>query len=185
MSRHPLHSIFWSFLRIGAGAFGGGMAALPVFEAELATRRRWLTPHEVAEAYAISQSVPGVIIVNFAVLTGLRFGGKRGALVAALAVALPAYVIILALAALFAGRWENRWIAAALGGLRPAVVAVVAGAALRLGRGQLRSPFAWLAAAAAAALLFAKLLPPIPLILLGAATGLGLHLARRKGAGSP
>ena len=185
MARHSLHSIFWSFLRIGAGAFGGGMAALPVFEAELATRRRWLTPQEVAEAYAISQSVPGVIIVNFAVLTGLRFGGKRGALVAALAVALPAYVIILALAALFAGRWENRWIAAALGGLRPAVVAVVAGAALRLGRGQLRSPFAWLAAAAGAALLFAKILPPIPLILLGAATGLGLHLARRKGAGSP
>ena len=93
--------------------------------------------------------------------------------------------IILALAALFAGRWENRWIAAALGGLRPAVVAVVAGAALRLGRGQLRSPFAWLAAAAGAALLFAKILPPIPLILLGAATGLGLHLARRKGAPAP
>ena len=127
MLRHPLHSIFWSFLRIGAGAFGGGMAALPVFEAELATRRRWLTPHDVAETYAISQSVPGVIIVNFAVLAGLRLGGKRGALVAALAVALPAYFIILVLAVLFAGRWENRWLAAALSGLRPAVVAIIAG----------------------------------------------------------
>ena len=185
MSRQPLRSICWRFLGSGAGAFGGGMAALPVFEAELATRRRWLTPHDVAEAYAISQSVPGVIIVNFAVLTGLRFGGKRGALVAAIAVALPAYFIILALAALFAGRWENRWVAAALSGLRPAVVAVVAGAALRLGRSQLRSPFAWLAAAVGAALLFAKILPPIPLILLGAAAGLALHFARRKGAASP
>lgn len=185
MLRQPLHAIFWSFLRIGAGAFGGGMAALPVFEAELATRRGWLTPPDVAEAYAISQSVPGVIIVNFAVLTGLRFGGKRGALVAAIAVALPAYVIILALAALFAGRWENRWIAAALAGLRPAVVAVVAGAALRLGRGQLRSPFAWLAAAAGAALLFAKVLSPIPLILLGAAAGLAFHFARRKKEDAP
>ena len=77
MSRQPLHSIFWSFLRIGAGAFGGGMAALPVFEAELATRRRWLTPHDVAETYAISQSVPGVIIVNFAVLAGLLLHLKR------------------------------------------------------------------------------------------------------------
>jgi chromate transporter len=185
MLRQPLHSIFWSFLRIGAGAFGGGMAALPVFEAELATRRRWLSPYDVAEAYAISQSVPGVIIVNFAVLTGLRFGGKRGALVAAIAVALPAYFIILALAALFAGRWENRWVAAALSGLRPAVVAVVAGAALRLGRGQLRSPLAWLAAAAGAALLFANILPPIPLILLGAGAGLALHVVRRKKAPAP
>ena len=185
MSRQPLHSIFWSFLRIGAGAFGGGMAALPVFEAELATRRRWLTPHDVAETYAISQSVPGVIIVNFAVLAGLRLGGKRGALVAALAVALPAYFIILVLAVLFAGRWENRWLAAALSGLRPAVVAVVAGAAIRLGRGQLRAPLAWLAAAAGAALMLAKILPPIPLILLGMGMGLAIHFARRKGAGSP
>ena len=87
--------------------------------------------------------------------------------------------------ALFAGRWENRWVAAALSGLRPAVVAVVAGAALRLGRSQLRSPFAWLAAAVGAALLFAKILPPIPLILLGAAAGLALNFARRKGAASP
>ena len=185
MSRQPLHAIFWSFLRIGAGAFGGGMAALPVFEAELATRRRWLTPNDVAEAYAISQSVPGVIIVNFAVLAGLRLGGKRGALVAAIAVALPSYFIILALAVLFAGRWENRWIAAALSGLRPAVVAVVAGAAIRLGFGQLRSPLAWLAAAAGAALMLAKILPPIPLILIGAATGMVLHAARRKRSVSP
>ncbi|MGD9781796.1 MAG: chromate transporter [Kiritimatiellia bacterium] len=185
MAKQTLHSVFWSFLRIGAGAFGGGMAALPVFEAELARKRRWLTPHDVAEAYAISQSVPGVIIVNFAVLTGLRLAGKRGALVAAIAVALPAFFIILALAALVAGRWENRWIAAALAGLRPAVVAVVAGAAIRLGRAQLRSPFLWLAATAGAALLFAKILPPIPLILLGAGAGLAIHLARRKKEAAP
>ena len=182
---HPLHSVFWSFFRIGAGAFGGGMAALPVFEAELARRRRWLAPADVAEAYAISQSVPGVIIVNFAVLTGLRLSGKRGALVAAVAVALPAFFIILALAALFAGQWENRWVAAALSGLRPAVVAIVAGAAIRLGCAHLRAPLLWLAAAAGAALMYAKILPPVPLILLGAAAGLALHFFRRKKTGAP
>ena len=182
---HPLHSVFWSFFRIGAGAFGGGMAALPVFEAELARRRRWLAPADVAEAYAISQSVPGVIIVNFAVLTGLRLAGKRGALVAAVAVALPAFFIILALAALFGGRWENRWIAAALSGLRPAVVAIIAGAALRLGFANLRSPRPWLAAAAGAGLMLAKILAPVPLILLGAAAGLALHLVRRRKEPAP
>ena len=183
--RTPLHSLSWSFLKIGAGAFGGGMAALPVFEAELVNRRRWLAPAEVAEAYAISQSVPGVIIVNFAVLAGLRLSGKRGALVAAVAVVLPSFLIILALAALFAGKWENRWIAAALSGLRPAVVAVVAGAAIRLGCSNLRSPLLWLAAAAGAALLYTKMLPPVPLILLGAAAGFALHFLRRKKEPSP
>ncbi len=185
MIRQPLHSIFWSFLRIGAGAFGGGMAALPVFDAELVARRRWLSPAETAEAYAISQSVPGVIIVNFAVLTGLRLAGKRGALAAAVAVALPAFFVILALAVLVAGRWENRWVAAALAGLRPAVVAIVAGAAIRLGCANLRSPLLWLAAAIGAGLMLSRLLAPVPLILLGAAAGLAIHLIRRKKEAAP
>ena len=58
MTRPPHLSLFWSYLRIGAFAFGGGLAALPVFEAELVRRRRWLSSADVAEAYAISQSVP-------------------------------------------------------------------------------------------------------------------------------
>ena len=185
MTRPPVHSLFWSFLRIGAGAFGGGMAALPVFEAELAARRRWLAAPEVAEAYAISQSVPGVIIVNFAVLAGLRLAGKRGALLAAFAVALPAFFIILALAACFGGSWNNRWVAAALAGLRPAVVALIAGAALRLGRNFARSPLLLLAAATGAALMLARILGPVPLILLGAAAGLAVHLLRRKPEPAP
>lgn len=183
MSRPAYFSLFLSFFRIGAGAFGGGMAALPVFDAELVTRRKWLTPAETAEAYAISQSVPGVIIVNFSVLSGLRLSGKRGALVAAVAVALPAFLVILALAALFAGRWENRWIAAALAGLRPAVVAIIAGAAIRLGRANLRSPLLWLAAALGAGLMLARILAPVPLIFIGAGAGLAFHfLFRRKEA---
>ena len=185
MQRPPLHSVFRSFFRIGAGAFGGGLAALPVFEAELVRRRQWFTSAETAEAYAISQSVPGVIIVNFAVLAGLRLAGKRGALAAAVAVALPAFLVILALAALFAGRWENRWVAAALAGLRPAVVAIIAGAALRLGIIHLRSPLLWLAAAAAAGLLLANILSPVLVILLGAAAGLAVHLLRRKPEARP
>ncbi|HAL92309.1 MAG TPA: chromate transporter [Verrucomicrobia bacterium] len=185
MVRPPYPSLFWSFLRIGAGAFGGGMAALPVFEAELVHRRHWLTPVETTETYAISQSVPGVIIVNFAVLSGLRLSGKRGALVAAVAVALPSFFIILALAALFTGHWENRWVAAALSGLRPAVVAIVAGAALRLGRNGFRSPLFLLAAGASAGLMLSKILGPIPLILLGAAAGLAIHFLRRKMEAAP
>ena len=179
MSRPPYLSIFWSFLRIGISAFGGGLAALPVFAAELADRRRWLTPAEVAEAYAISQSVPGVIFVNCAVLTGLRISGKRGAILAAATVALPAFFIILALAALFNDQWENRWVAGAMAGLRPAVVALIAGAAIRLGRDVIRSPLHLLAAAAGAGLMLAKILAPVPLILIGAATGLAFHFLRR------
>ena len=185
MTRPTYLNLFWSFLRIGAGAFGGGMAALPVFDAELATRRKWLTPSETAETYAISQSVPGVIIVNFAVLSGLHLAGKRGALVAAIAVALPSFFVILVLAMLFAGNWDNRWIAAALTGLRPAVVAIIAGAGIRLGRSNFQSSLPWLLAAVGAGLMLAHILSPVPLIFIGAGIGLAVHFLRRKPEAAP
>ena len=180
MQRPPLHSVFRSFFRIGAGAFGGGLAALPVFEAELVRRRHWFTPAQPAEAYAISQSVPGVIIVNFAVFSGLRIAGPRGAGLAAFAVVLPAFFIILTLAAFVGGHWDNRWLTGVLSGLRPAVVALIAGAACRLGRPGIRSPLFLLGAAASAALLLGRVLGPVPLILLGAGLGLAGHVLRQR-----
>ena len=180
MIRPPIHSMIWSFLRIGAGAFGGGMAAFPVFEAELVHRRQWLTSTEVAEAYAISQSVPGVIIVNFAVLTGLRLSGRTGTLLSAFVVALPAFVCLLTLAIFFANQWDNRWIAAALQGLRPAVIALIAGAAIRLGKNFVRIPLLVLASLTGAVLMLSNVLGPVPLILLGVASGLTVHFMRRK-----
>jgi chromate transporter len=177
---YPSHTaLIWSFMRIGLTAFGGGMAALPVFDAELAGRRRWMTSADVAEEYAIAQSVPGVIIVNFAVLAGLRLAGKRAAILSAVAVALPSFVVILALAALMGTRWDNRWVAGALAGLRPAVVALIAGAAIRLGVIHLRSPLLLLAAAVGAGLMLSRVLSPIPLILTGAALGLAVYVLRR------
>ena len=183
--RPPLHSILWSYLRIGASAFGGGMAALPVFEAELVHRRHWFTAAEVAEAYAISQSVPGVIIVNFAVLTGLRLSGRLGALLSAFVVALPAFVCLLMLAIFFENQWNNRWITAALQGLRPAVIALIAAAAIRLGKNIYRSPLLLFAAGTGAALMVFHVLGPVPLILIGVAAGLTVHFIRRNRERAP
>ncbi len=185
MSPKPYHSLFWSFIKIGVSAFGGGIAALPVFEAELVNRRHWLTAGEVAEAYAISQSVPGVIIINFAVLTGLRLTGKRGAVVSAFAVVLPSFFIILAFALLVGGHWENRWVAGAMSGLRPAVIAIVVGAAIRLGRRTIDSLPLLLAAIAGAGLMLAHWLNPIGLILLGGGLGLASYFLRRKPEEAP
>ena len=47
-------AVAWSFFRVGAGAFGGGWAPLPVFAAELAGRRGWFAEEELAEMFALA-----------------------------------------------------------------------------------------------------------------------------------
>lgn len=127
-----------AFLKLGAMAFGGGYALLPLLEAELVRRRGWQTLDQVTDAYSLGQSVPGVIAINAATLLGWRLGGWRGAGVAAVAAALPAFVIIL-LIALYFDRWQAEpLVQAVLWGVRPAVIALIVRAAWRLGRGGLR-----------------------------------------------
>ncbi|MDR0993669.1 MAG: chromate transporter [Verrucomicrobiota bacterium] len=176
-----LHLLFWSFLRIGASTFGGGMAALPIFEDELVQRRSWLTSEETVEAYALAQSVPGVIAINFAVLAGFRIAGTRGAVAAGIAVALPSFLVILLLAAVLFDQWQNRWIAAALNGLRPAVIALIVAAALRLGRRILHSPLLLALGVGVAALMLCRQISLIPFILAGAGGGLLVYALRQRG----
>lgn len=131
--RVTYRAMAWSFFRVGASAFGGGWASLPVFEAELAGRRGWFGEGELAEMFALAQSVPGVILVNFAVLAGGRLKGKPGAVLAGWMAALPAFLLILAVAALY-GRVPagNAWLRRVLLGLQAGVVALIASAAVNL-----------------------------------------------------
>lgn len=181
--RPSLAAVAVSFLRIGAMAFGGGIAALPVFEAELARTRRWMPSDDVAECFAIAQSVPGIIIVNFAVLAGRQLRGVPGALAAAFAVVAPAFLLVLLFSSVLAGRWDAPWLQAVLSGLRPAVVALLLAAAWRIARTRIAGPAAVVLFLAAGALHLACGVPLPLLLLLAAAAGIVLGRlapARRK-----
>jgi len=126
MSSVPsIPALFLAYLKIGCTAFGGGVAALPVFRAELATRRAWLAEAAVDELFAASQAIPGVILVNAAVLTALPLRRRIGAAVAALAVVLPAFLVIFFLGTLLVAHRDAPWLAAIWFGLRPAVVGLL------------------------------------------------------------
>ncbi len=130
-------ALFWSFLRVGAGAFGGGMAALPVMERELAGRRGWMSPEEVRECFALAQAVPGVILVNFATEAGGRLMGRKGAVAAGVAVVLPAFLLVLALAGVFNTEQGRAWVGKVTVVLQLLVAGLLAWAAWRLAAGEL------------------------------------------------
>lgn len=92
-----LGRIFLSFLKIGSFTFGSGYAMLPMLRREAVLKHRWLDEKEMTDFFALSQSLPGSIAVNTAVMTGHHTAGGPGAFFAALGTVLPSFLVIFAL----------------------------------------------------------------------------------------
>ncbi len=69
--------VFLVFSQIGLSSFGGSVAAW--MHREFVESRGWLEESEFATALAVARIMPGVNIVNLAVLVGQRLKGLTGA----------------------------------------------------------------------------------------------------------
>ncbi|MEN6569169.1 MAG: chromate transporter [Rikenellaceae bacterium] len=118
--------IFSTFSKIGAFTIGGGYAMLPLIQREVVTNKKWLSEEDFIDVLAISQSTPGVFVINISVFIGLRIKGIKGSIVAALGSALPSFVIILLIAMFFNSFKNNEIVEKIFKGMRPAVVALIA-----------------------------------------------------------
>ena len=117
---------FKTFLKIGAFTLGGGYAMIPIIEAEVVDKHKWLDKREFADIIAVAQSCPGALAINMSVFIGYRLRRLRGALCTCLATALPSFLVILLIALFFHQFKDIPWIAAMFNGIRPAVVALIA-----------------------------------------------------------
>jgi chromate transporter len=73
------------FLLIGAVAFGGGQAALPLVERITVAETGWLTSSEFAVGIGLAYATPGPVLI-LAAYVGYHVGGVLGALAATAAV---------------------------------------------------------------------------------------------------
>lgn len=83
----PATFFFLSMLRVGAFTFGGGFAALPLFQQE-ALGNNWLTMQQFRDGIALGQVTPGPILVS-ATFIGYKVLGVWGAFLGTVAVFLP------------------------------------------------------------------------------------------------
>jgi chromate transporter len=171
--------LFWSFLSIGAFTFGGGYAMLPLIRKSLVAKSKWLRDEEFVDAIAIAQSSPGPIAVNIAVITGYKLSGLQGTLAAVLGATLPSFFILLIVATFFLGIQENRFVRAALTGMRPAIVALMASAVYDVGKNTIKNWRGALLSIAALVLLIPVQLHPVFVIIAAAITGLVLNSSRQ------
>ena len=119
-------TLFKTFVKIGAFTLGGGYAMIPIIEAEVVDRHKWIDKDEFLNLIAIAQSCPGVFAVNISIFIGYKLRATRGAVCTAMGASLPSFLIILLIAMFFHSFMEVPWIAAMFNGIRPAVVALIA-----------------------------------------------------------
>ena len=119
-------SLFKTFFRIGMFTIGGGYAMIPIIEADVVDKHRWLNREMFIDLVAVAQTCPGVFAVNISIFVGRKVGGFLGALMATLGTVLPSLLVILLIAMCLTQFLDIPWVAAAFNGIRPAVVALIA-----------------------------------------------------------
>ena len=121
-----LLDLFLGFLYVGCFSFGGAYAAIPLIR-DVVLKYGWINDETLSYMIAISESTPGPIMVNLATYIGTNQAGLLGALVATLAVVLPAFFIIIIIMVLLKNTIENKYIQAILSGMKPSIIGIILG----------------------------------------------------------
>lgn len=116
--------VFWVFLKLGVTAFGGPVAHLAFFRAELVQRRQWMTEAAYAQLVALCQFLPGPASSQVGMAMGLHRAGLPGMAAAWLGFTLPSAVALAMLGVGWA-HFGNDVPPGLLQGLKIAAVAVV------------------------------------------------------------
>lgn len=167
-------TLFLTFLKIGAVLYGSGYVLLAFLRADLVQNLHWLTDHQLLDAVSIGQFTPGPVFTT-ATFIGYLVGGLPGALLATLAIFLPAFAFVPAIHRLAALMRRSAWARAILAGVNAAALALMAGVTFQLASAALVDPLTWLLALAALAILLRFKPNSAWLIAAGALAGIVLH----------
>jgi len=162
--------LFLSFLRLGLTAFGG--PSMVAYIRKMAVeRKQWLDGETFRDGVALCQTIPGATAMQMAAYVGLRVRGTVGAGVSFIGFGLPAFVLMITLAALYTSAHTLPAVVSAFSGLQAIIVAIVANAVVSFGKTSLKT-WQHFIIAGAAAVLFWLGVNPIVVILLAAFAGL-------------
>ena len=121
-SNESLH-MFDSLYRAGSLVFGGGHVVLPLLEREFVPTG-WISPEDFLAGYGAAQAIPGPMF-TFASYLGAMTGGLFGAIIATLAIFLPAFLLVVGTLPFWNALRNNPRVQGALMGINAAVVGIL------------------------------------------------------------
>jgi chromate transporter len=129
--------VLWKILAYFAGAslfvFGSGLAIVPFLYGGVVQQFHWLTERQFIDAVAVSMITPGPVVITVAFI-GYLVAGPAGAVLAAIGVFLPVYLVVVFVAPHFHRIAKSRQVKAFVDGVTAAATGAIAGAAVILGR---------------------------------------------------
>lgn len=119
------------FTKAGAFVFGSGLAIVPFLQQGVVRDFHWLTEAQFLDAVAVAMITPGPVVITVAFI-GYLVAGVAGAVVAAISIFLPVYVLTIVPAPWFARHRDNPQLKAFVQGATAAATGAIAGAVVVL-----------------------------------------------------
>lgn len=163
------------FFKVGAFTFGGGLSMLAFMQDQVVNQLHWLTQQQFLDGLALSQLTPGPILM-VAAFVGYQKASFGGALVGAIAIFLPSFLLMLGILPMFERIKRIVWMKSALKGISPAVIGMIAVALVQMLPQAVPDWMTAVLAIATIALMIMRRSGPLPLMVAGGAIGLLLHI---------
>jgi chromate transporter len=127
-----LWPMFLFFLKVGCVMFGSGYVLVAFLHTDLVEHRQWLTESQLLDAVAIGQFTPGPLLAT-ATFVGYVLGGPQAAVVATVAIFLPAFVFCAVIIPFAARLRQSRLVTGFIAGVNVASLALMIVVTWRLG----------------------------------------------------
>ncbi len=182
-SQPSIPQLFASFLRLGITAFGGPSMVAYIRQTAV-EKKHWLDEKTFSNGVALCQMIPGATAMQAAAYVGLKTRGVPGAGASYIGFGLPAFLLMMAFAALYTDIQNLPIVVSTFNGLQAVIVAIVANATISFGKAILKD-WKTLVIAGIAALLFGLHVNPILVILFAASAGLVLIKLKHSNLDDP
>jgi chromate transporter len=168
------------FLKIGAMSYGGP-AIMGIMQTEIQEKRTWMSKQEFVEGLALVNMLPGPGATQLGIFIGHAKAGLVGGIIAGICFILPAFLIMLALAAAYVAFGTLPSMRNAFYGIGPVVVGIFAASVYRLGKGTIKERSQIAIAVATAIVMFFTPGGLVMLLIASGCVGIALFDSHRTG----
>ena len=127
-------TLFLSTFKISSCTFGGGYVIVPLMKKRFVDELGWINETEMLDFISISQSAPGPIAVDVAIMVGYHVCGLKGAVIAGIGTILPPLIIISVISLFYKQFRDNRFVSFAMNGMLAGISAVICNVVIDMGK---------------------------------------------------